>query len=269
MDTSTSTSSTSASRTNESVGVSRASWTRYVQFEPRRAFRAARILGEDPDDLPQVFTIIEAFSVDTLARVAKRLERTERGRRLLSEKPDIVNLLADREALARLPEGSLGRAYLDFVEKEKISADGIRAASTTGMQHESDIPAPLDWVQARLRDTHDLWHAVTGYSGDVLGESALLAFSLTQTWNPGIALILAVAVLKTLQGRFLDGRETRRTIYDGFKRGLRAGYFVDQDWESLLALPVEEVRRRLRVDAPPIYREVRSWELKAAKQAVA
>jgi hypothetical protein len=32
----------------------------------------------------------------------------------------------------------------------------------------------------------------------------------------------------------------------------------------MLALPVEEVRRRLGLEAPPVYREIRSAELRAA-----
>ena len=90
----------------------------YTQFAPRRALRAARILAADPDDLPQVFTIIESLSGDTLDRIGDRMARSEVGRRLLASRPDIVDRLADRAALARLPEGSLGRAHLAFVERE-------------------------------------------------------------------------------------------------------------------------------------------------------
>jgi len=101
----------------------------HVQFAPRRALRAARILAADPDDLPQVFTIIESLSGGTLQRVSARIAHDPAGRRMIEQRPDIVNLLADREALARLPEGSLGRAYLAFVEREHISAEGIRSAA--------------------------------------------------------------------------------------------------------------------------------------------
>src|SRR5262245_7167137 len=147
----------------------------HLQLQPRRAFQAARILASDPDDLPQVFTIIESLSADTLHRIASRMHKSEAGRRLLETRPDIVALVADRAALAKLPEGSLGRTYLAFVERENISADGIRAAAVKGMSNAWEtLPAPLDFVHARMRDTHDLWHAVTGYSGDVLGEAALL-----------------------------------------------------------------------------------------------
>jgi ubiquinone biosynthesis protein COQ4 len=234
----------------------------YVQFAPRRAFEAARVLASDPDDLPKVFTIIESLSADTLERIARRMRQTDTGQRLLSSRPDIALRLTDREALARLPAGTLGRAYLAFVQREKISADGIRAAAVDGMTHAAEMPAPLDFVHARMRDTHDLWHAATGYSGDVLGEVALLAFTFTQTWNPGIALIIAIGLYKTIY--FPDGAAARRTIFDAFRRGKKAAWLPGQDWESMLALPLGEVRRRLSLEEPPVYAEVRSAELKAA-----
>ena len=144
----------------------------YVQFAPRKLLSAARILASDPDDLPKVFTVIESLSVDTLDRIARRLRKSEAGRKMIASRPDIVDRLADRDALARLPAGSLGRAYLAFVERENISADGIRAAATAGMAHAADMPAPIDQVHARMRDTHrDLSHAATGYSGDIVGAA--------------------------------------------------------------------------------------------------
>jgi ubiquinone biosynthesis protein COQ4 len=236
----------------------------HVQFAPRRALRAARILAADPDDLPQVFTIIESLSGGTLQRVSARIAHDPAGRRMIEQRPDIVNLLADREALARLPEGSLGRAYLAFVEREHISAEGIRSAARAGMTSAGSLPAPLDWVHARMRDTHDLWHAATGYSGDVLGETALLAFIFAQTWNPGIAFILAIGLSKTIAFPS-GGSMARNTILDGFRRGLRAAWLPAQEWEVLLALPVGEVRRRLSLGAPPVYTEIRSAQLKAAR----
>jgi ubiquinone biosynthesis protein COQ4 len=237
------------------------------QFAPRRALRAARILAADPDDLPQVFTIIEALSGDTLSRIARRMRRTVAGRRMLAARPDVVARLSDRAALARLPDGTLGRAYLDFVERENISAEGIRAAGDKGMTHWGALPAPLDWVQARMRDTHDLWHAAVGYSGDVLGETALLAFTFAQTWNPAIALILAIGLSKTVRAPNGAGGAARRTILDGFRRGRDAAWLPGQEWEAMLDLPVSEVRRRLALEAPPVDTPIRSAEIKAAEAA--
>jgi ubiquinone biosynthesis protein COQ4 len=237
-----------------------------ARFDVPRALRAARTLAANPDDLPQVFTIIESLSGNTLQRIGDRMQRDAVGSRLIAARPDIVDRLADHEGLARLPEGSLGRAYLAFVEREGISPEGIRAAATRGMTANRTLPAPLDWVHARQRDTHDLWHAAVGYSADLLGEASLLAFILAQSWNPGIALILAIGIVKTASFPG-GGTAARRSIADGFRRGLKAKWLPAQDWESMLALPLEDVRRRLDLEAPPVYQEVRSQELRAARAA--
>jgi ubiquinone biosynthesis protein COQ4 len=234
--------------------------SRYAQFAPRRALRAARILAADPDDLPQVFTIIEALSGNTLHRLWKRMMRTEDGQRVLANRPDIVSLLADRRSLAQLPEGSLGRAYLAFVEREKISAEGIREAGKKGMTNEMPLSDPYDYIHARMRDIHDLWHAAVGYHGDVLGETALLAFTFAQTQNPAIALIIGIGLFKTI-----GAPEARAVIIDGFRRGRAAAWLPAQEWETLLALPLTEVRRRLCLQEAPLYTQIRSADLKAQR----
>ncbi len=128
----------------------------HSRFEPSRALRAARALVADPDDLPKVFTLLEALSGDTLDRMERRLSESEAGRRLLADRPDLVPLLEDREALRRLPAGSLGRAYLDFLESENISAAGIMGASARGMEHPDELPPAIAYLHRRMRDTHDL-----------------------------------------------------------------------------------------------------------------
>lgn len=107
-----------------------------------------------------------------------------------------------------------------------------------------------------MRDTHDLWHTVTGYHGDLVGELSLLAFSFTQTHNPGVGLIIVSGLLKGL------ARGHVMVVLDGFRRGLRARWLLETDWEAMLALPLEEVREHLRIDAPPVYEPLRTHALR-------
>jgi ubiquinone biosynthesis protein COQ4 len=234
----------------------------HIHFSPRRAVSALAALVRDPDDLPQVFTVIQALSGRTPQRMLRRLAASASGARLLADRPDIVPLLADRAALGRLPDGSLGRAYLAFVESENITAEGIIAASQRGLVPDGAATPAVIYLHQRMRDTHDLWHALTGYRGDVLGEAALLAFLLAQTGNPGIGLIVGVGLWKT-------GRDTqaRRLIVDGYRRGRRAAWLPAVEWEALLARPLDEVRARLGVGDPPVYTPVRSAELRARAAA--
>jgi ubiquinone biosynthesis protein COQ4 len=231
--------------------------TSHTRMDVGRAYGAARKLLADPDDLPQVFTLIESLSGGTLVRILERMSKSESGRKLLAEKPDIVPMLVDREALRRLPEGTLGRAYLAFVERENISAEGIRAAADKGMKEWGHLPSELGWTHARMRDTHDLFHAAVGYQGDVLGELALLAFMLGQAFNPAVAVIVVIGLAKTL-----DKPDAKTVIYDGFRRGKKAKFLTEQAWESMLELPLEEVRRRLSLEGTPQYTRLNSSEIK-------
>ena len=51
----------------------------------------------------------------------------------------------------------------------------------------------------RLRDQHDLWHVVTGYGRDELGELCLLGFTYAQTKNRGVGLIVLVGFYQVLR----------------------------------------------------------------------
>ncbi|APR77565.1 Hypothetical protein A7982_02912 [Minicystis rosea] len=223
-----------------------------------RAARSLRALIKNPDDLPQVFALIESLSSEShLRRLRAGFRKTEAGRRLLRTRPDIVTVLADRDRLRAMPEGSLGRAYLAFVESENISAQGIRDASETGRRRAA-IDEEITFIRERMRDTHDLWHAATGYRGDVLGEVGLLAFIVAQQWSTAIALIVVAAMLKGLGRANVVG-----VVRDGYRRGRKAAWLPSQEWESLLERPVDEIRAELALGAPPIYTPVRSHELRA------
>jgi ubiquinone biosynthesis protein COQ4 len=226
------------------------------RFDLLEAFGALSALLRDPDDLPQVFTLIDSISGTAPHRLLFKLRRTESGARLLRDQPDIVPILADRAGLRALPEGSLGRAYLAFVESEGISPEGIRGASEVLLG--KPRAAAFAFLYQRMRDTHDLWHAATGYKGDVLGEASLLAFTLAQNWNTGIAFIVGAALLKGF------GRLQTTVIWDGYRRGRAAAWLPAQEWESLLPLPLDEVRTRLKLGAPAVYAPVRTSELRAA-----
>ncbi len=228
-------------------------------YDIPRAMRAIRELFADPEDTRQVFHIIESLSGSTALRMRKRFLNAPDGPALLRDTPDIVALLQDREALRRMPEGSLAHAYLEFVESEGITADGLMEASETGStppDRDPQVQAELEFIGSRMRDTHDLWHAATGYRGDLVGEASLLAFNIPQTWNPGIAFIVMMGFV--FRGRRMGAR---KLMLDGFRRGLKAEYLPAVRWEELLAKPLSEVRELLNIEDPPQYQPIRSTDV--------
>lgn len=229
-----------------------------------RLFDAARALRElfaNPDETEHVFEIIDALQGPTLRRLRKKLHRSEQGRRLLATQPNILPLLCDRPRLRTMPEGSLAQAYLAFVDAEGITADGLVEASRAG--HRSYADKELLWIKDWLRDTHDLWHTVLGYQGDLIGEAALLAFSHHETRNLGVGAIAAIAWFKL-------GRETdpsihaRDVIWEGRLLAKQTAWFLDVPWHEWLERPLSDVRRDLGVSAPVRYHPVRSSEVNMA-----
>ena len=229
------------------------------RIRPREAWRALRALVADPDDTAQVFVIIDALSGNSVERLFRRFCTSPVGRSVLYERRDIVHTLNDRGGLESLPAGSLGRVYADFMAREQITADGLVDASEQGGSGANEDPDRARFG-ARLRDTHDLWHVVTGYNRDLIGEASLLSFTLAQTRNPGIGAVVAMAYW-LMRGEEAHGR---RMIREAFRRGRRAAWLPAADWEALLARPLGEVRRELGVGEPPQYAEVRSAAGEAA-----
>jgi len=226
------------------------------RIRPLEAVRGLRALAENPDDTAQVFRVIRALSGRSFERVFRRVEADPSGARILAERRRLLPVLADRERLRSLPEGSLGHEYARFMDAEGISPEGLVAASE---QDAPDVPNRLGEegrvLGERLRDMHDLWHVVTGYGRDLLGEAALLAFTYAQTRNRGIGAIVAYGLYRLWRA---GATEAVAMVRGGYRRGRRATFLPAQEWEALLPLPLEEVRRRLAVEPAAPYAERRS-----------
>ena len=221
----------------------------------REAWEGIRALIIDPDDTPQVFKIIRALSGNSDERQFKKFQQSEHGPTILAEKRSLVARLSDREYLLSLPEGSLGRVYADFTEREQITPDGLVEASESVPPLQDEVVSERrELFGTRLRDSHDLWHVVTGYGRDLIGEAALLAFTYRQIRNRGIGFIVFVAYFKA--GK--EFPEERVMIRDGFRRSGKAGWLPGADWEALLERPLAEVRETLGVIPVENYRVVRS-----------
>ena len=203
-----------------------------------------------------VFEVVRAASGTSLRRGFKRFQEREVGRHVLAEEIDLLDTMRDRERLKALEPGTLGRAYYDFIYAEDLSADGLVDASMTQAGNVYDeMPLDMQRYAKRLRDQHDIWHTLTQYGRDELGEACLLGFTYAQGRNRGIGLIVIAGAWKHYQHH---GIRALRAIWQGFRSGLHASWLPGEDWEAMLELPIEEVRRRLAIRPPTAY-----WELAA------
>jgi len=91
---------------------------------------------------------------------------------------------------------------------------------------------------------HDLFHVVTDYGTDDVGEATMLVFTLAQTGGRANALLTAGAIVqvwRSLGVRWLG------YVVQAWRRGRRAALMA-LPWEELLPLPLDTVRRMGRVE---------------------
>jgi ubiquinone biosynthesis protein COQ4 len=224
------------------------SQTLSTRLHPLDAIRAMRNLMRDREDTRQVFLLMDALRGKTSLRQFARFRRTEVGKAVLAERRQLLDRLSDRDSLKALPAGTLGRLYYEFMAVEHLSAAGLVEASN----FQESLPPGEDMTvfRERSREMHDLLHIVTGYGRDPLGEACVVAFTFAQTKLKGFAVIATVASQRI--ARAVPGQPVRRAVFEGFRRGRRAGWLIGADWESLLSEPVEAIRARFGV-TPTVY----------------
>jgi ubiquinone biosynthesis protein COQ4 len=219
-----------------------------TRLQPLTALRAVRALMVDPQDTRQIFVIFRALRGRSGARLFRRFAASPTGRKILTERRDLLATLSDRETLAALPDGSMGRCYFDFMERENLSAAGLVEASQ-GDWDNDPLPPGAMLFRRRMRDAHDLTHILTGYGRDGLGELCLLAFMHAHSRNLGQLLIVAMSWSRL-------PKAARKAVWEGLRNGRKAQWFQNLDYEALLARPLDEVRRALNIHAPLAYQAV-------------
>jgi ubiquinone biosynthesis protein COQ4 len=218
-----------------------------TSLRPFQAAKAVRRLLRDPSDTRQVFVIFRAMRGRSGLKTFRRFAASPTGAAVLRERRVLLTTLQDRAAMAAHPADSFARAYVDFMEGQNLTADGLVQASESWEQ--DTVPPDMTLMRERMRDAHDLNHVLTGYGRDKLGELCLLAFMFAHTGNLGMAMIVAMAWPRLPSA-------ARGAVVEAWRNGRKARWFPEQDFEALLPRPLEDVRRELAIADPIRYRAI-------------
>jgi ubiquinone biosynthesis protein COQ4 len=223
-------------------------------FRPLKVLHHFSKLVDNKEDTEQVFHIIEATKGRRSHAQARDFICSPEGQRFLAEGVDIPAMLDDHARWADCAPNSVAAHYIAFMKREGLSAAGLVAESHRWAPPESLPRDQTQWYFDRLRDTHDLFHVLTGYGRDALGEVSLLGFSYEQNHNTGI---LFIAYAGARQIKKVSGTKAPlfAAIKEGRKLGRAAAKIAHQDIAALMHEDIGEARARLGIGRPEVYRQ--------------
>lgn len=209
-----------------------------------RSIFAAFMLGRRPDQVKYVFMMGD--SQDNIAEGART--RAEISDPFTS--PALESLWQSRfcplrynvDDLLQLPAHTLGGAYARHMKSRGFRPDFYEEVAPRHRMH---------FLRLRVRQTHDIWHVLSGFDTDEFGEVGLQGFYFAQFTNGQSALIAASAILKSvLRGRFGDLELHIDAFCEGYRNGKNAESLLAVEWEHMWGDDLQEVRRRYRIDPP-------------------
>jgi ubiquinone biosynthesis protein COQ4 len=225
--------------------------SRRRRFRFGHAWRTFRRLIADPRATENAIEVFYAIGMGDFERAFRRFAASSEGRQLLAARPSLLDALGDRAALERLPDASLGRAYLADLGRNGFAADGLVALQArVGARLEAEDPSlALDparaWFRDRILLVHDLAHVLTGYGTDELGEATLLAFDFAQSAGFANGLLTFGAAFEVWQELGAAWVPYARRAW---RRGRRARWLVTLPFEQLVGLTVETVRALAEIE---------------------
>jgi ubiquinone biosynthesis protein COQ4 len=199
-----------------------------------RAFRRLIDNPADPLEGP-IFQMCAEHSL--LRKVTRSLERHTEGRRLLTERPRLNATTVSLATMAAFPEQSLGHAYAAYFEANEIIPFEPPRLPASSAQ---------DYVATRLREVHDVFHVVTGYGTDDIGELELQWFNFGNLGRGPLPILVVVA-------SFFMGRMTKygglwavcRRARAAYRRGRSSRALASILWEDYWHMPLRELQALL------------------------
>ena len=192
----------------------------------------------DSNETLALLTGEEISSVGRMKALVPTMRASDEGRALLRDRPRLVH--RDLDALRALPAHTLGHAYVTHLDRCGLDPTALDVPITRA---EDDEQA---YLLTRVRDTHDLWHALLGLG--VAGHEEVLvhSFQWPQLRMPYSALVVTFGTLKHVLG---ERRWTvlRRGLRRAYEAGARAEPLLPVYWERHLDEPLEAIRARLRI----------------------
>lgn len=149
--------------------------------------------------------------------------------------------LPDRNHLASLPQGSLGREYERYLADNDLDPNLLRESAF--IEAHTTRGEDVGYLAERGFQLHDLFHVLTGFDTTPLGEVRVVSFSVAQVPAPYPAMIIASRPLQMVLYKPQLLPVVMDAVTEGWALGRRAKPLMGVHWEDLWESPLTDLRR--------------------------
>jgi ubiquinone biosynthesis protein COQ4 len=194
------------------------------------------ITQAEDGDFTEIDRLLEiSGDPQSLALTIEYLSQFPHSQRALAHHQPLGSI--DLAALHQLPVDTLGYHYADYMLSHQLQHLAVKPAASAA-----------EFIDTHIRETHDIWHIVTGSPISMLGEIQLQGFCIAQLqlsrfWMALLTKNLLKASIYNIEAA--DGYMTALTA--GWTMGKAAQPLFGVDWLSMWELPLAQVRVSLGI----------------------
>ncbi len=198
-------------------------------------------LAANPNDTVLVFKLQERLfnSISPRAR-AEALE-------FISQTPAIKQALDEQylapsykvEDLANCEPGTLGYAYYRHMHDNGFTPDFF-----------PQVPQidKLAYFELRMRQTHDIWHVLTGFGPSIEDEVGLQSFYAAQMPGPAFnAILVSAGLMHGVMHNMPLIKPIVNSISKGWQQGQAAKHIQAAKWEEMWNKSLDEIRQEYNI----------------------
>lgn len=194
--------------------------------------------------------VVRHGSGPSLKYTYNKLLETREGGEIAYTREEISDYMP---TIGQRPDGSVGKACAEYFKWAQMNV--VKVSRKRSNEEWIEAKHPYNWMARRYRDTHDIWHILTGYPTTVDGEMCITMFSFAQTralsWL-AISLSILFFVDKPMRLR-KPTLQRFRMVYEAYQRGKNAKFLLAEDYDKLLSENLHDARKRLNIKPPRFF----------------
>jgi len=215
-----------------------------------KTFRAFLAAVQDPKKTDEIFNAMvdpRIVNPETFKAVFEVLRKNDKTSEMLTSR---FTERWDLDALLKLPRNTFGHVYASHMRRNNLSPDFYPVM---------DVISDETYIQMRMRQTHDVWHVLTGFDTSFPGEVGLQAFVQAQLHGRSPGLIISIFLLNAVFFNPTLLSPLIAAIASGWNMGKLAEPLFGEAFEKNWHLDLKAYRRSLGIDST-LLPEMRSFE---------